>query len=55
MGDRITVSADDYGRDQIAGELVYASANEVVIRRESERTGEVMVHFPRVGFIVIKV
>jgi glutathione S-transferase len=54
VNDRVRVSADDYGRDPIEGALVYACANEVVIRRESERTGEVMVHFPRVGFIVTK-
>jgi glutathione S-transferase len=54
VGQKVFVMADDYGRDPIAGELVAASAQEVVIRRSSERTGEVMVHFPRAGFIVGK-
>jgi glutathione S-transferase len=54
VGDKVKVMADDYGRDPIAGEIVHASAGEIVIRRQSERTGEVMVHFPRVGFIVLR-
>ena len=53
-GDKVTVMADDYGRDPIAGEIVNVSPQEIVIRRHHERTGEVMVHFPRVGFIVVR-
>ena len=54
VGDKVKVMADDYGRDPISGEIVFASAGEIVVRRKSDETGEVMVHFPRVGFIVIK-
>jgi glutathione S-transferase len=53
-GDRITVMADDYGRDPIAGELVSSSAQHIAIRREDPRVGDVVVHFPRAGFLVIK-
>lgn len=53
-GDAVTVMADDYGRDPIAGTLVSSSAQHVAIRREHERTGEVVVHFPRAGFLVIR-
>ncbi|MBE7210737.1 MAG: glutathione S-transferase family protein [Gluconacetobacter diazotrophicus] len=51
-GTRVTVTADDTGRDPIAGVLVAASHEEVVIRREDERVGTVHLHFPRVGFDV---
>ncbi|MBE7213089.1 MAG: glutathione S-transferase family protein, partial [Gluconacetobacter diazotrophicus] len=51
-GTRVTVTADDTGRDPIAGVLVAASNEEVVIRREDERVGAVHLHFPRVGFDV---
>src|SRR3569832_17203 len=51
-GDRVTVSADDYGRDPIAGTLVFANAHEIAIRREAPEVGEVVVHFPRAGFWV---
>lgn len=53
-GDNISMMADDYGRDPIAGELVSSSAQHIAIRREDPRIGEVVVHFPRAGFLVIK-
>jgi hypothetical protein len=49
----VTVSADDYGRDPIAGEIVFLNAHEIAIRRHDEKLGEVVVHFPRAGFNVV--
>ena len=51
-GDKVKVSADDYGRDQIAGELVFSNAHEIAIRRSDPAVGDVVVHFPRAGFVV---
>ena len=51
-GDRVTVSADDYGRDPIEGTLVAANAHRVVIAREDPALGALQIHFPRVGYIV---
>jgi glutathione S-transferase len=51
-GDAVLVSADDYGRDPIAGRLVSASARRIVIAREAEGLGLVNVHFPRVGYLL---
>jgi len=53
-GDRVTVMADDYGRDPIAGELVSSSAQHIALKRSDPRIGEVVVHFPRAGFLVMK-
>jgi glutathione S-transferase len=53
-GDAITVMADDYGRDPISGTLVSSSSQHVALRREHDRVGEVVVHFPRAGFLVMK-
>lgn len=53
-GDRVTVMADDYGRDPIAGELVSSSAQHIAIKRSDPRVGDVVAHFPRVGFFVMK-
>lgn len=50
QGQPVTVSAVDYGVDPVAGTLVFQDAEEIVIRREDERAGEVQVHFPRFGF-----
>jgi glutathione S-transferase len=52
-GDRVVVSADDYGRDPITGTLVFANAHEIAIRREAPEVGEVVMHFPRAGFRVM--
>ena len=52
-GDEITVMADDYGRDPIRGTLVSSAAQHVAIRRQHEAVGEVVVHFPRAGYLVV--
>ncbi|HEV7734918.1 MAG TPA: glutathione S-transferase family protein [Candidatus Binatia bacterium] len=51
-GMQVTVTADDYGFDPVAGELVTASAHEVAVRRRDPSLGDVVVHFPRIGFRV---
>ena len=53
-GDRVTVTPDDYGFDPVAGAVVSASASEIAIARRDERVGDVVVHFPRVGFHVAR-
>ncbi len=51
-GDRVNVAADDYGRDPIEGEIVFANAHEIAILRSDSQVGAVAVHFPRAGFAV---
>ena len=51
-GMRVSVVPDDTGRDPVEGELLASSAQEIAIRREDPQVGEVVVHFPRAGFIV---
>lgn len=53
-GDQVTVSAIDYGVDPVEGELVFSGREEMILRREDERAGVVHVHFPRLGFQVVK-
>jgi hypothetical protein len=52
-GDRIKVFPEAYGRDPVAGELVYADTHEIALRRTDERAGELVVHFPREGYITL--
>jgi glutathione S-transferase len=52
VGDSVEVSASDYGREPVVGELVAASAGEIAVLRHDPRAGEVVVHFPRFGFQV---
>lgn len=54
-GDRVGELPDDYGRDPVVGELVAHPAQEIALRREDARVGEVVVHFPRAGFMVVPV
>ena len=51
-GDKVFVAPDDYGRIEVAGEIVSLSAQHIAIKRRDERAGEVVVHFPRIGFTV---
>jgi hypothetical protein len=51
-GQRVTVTPDDYGKVPVAGELVTLQLQEVAVRRIDERAGEVIVHFPRIGYVV---
>lgn len=53
-GEPVVVSADDYGRDPIAGTLVAASAERIVLSRETPELGRIQVHFPRAGYMVGK-
>jgi glutathione S-transferase len=52
-GKQVTVAADDYGRDAVTGLLVGSSEHHVSIRRNDSRAGQVVVHFPRIGFSVL--
>jgi glutathione S-transferase len=49
-GAAVTVSADDYGRDPIAGTLVAVNASRIVIAREDPALGRIHVHTPRMGY-----
>jgi glutathione S-transferase len=53
-GDQVAVAPDDYGKDPVAGELITLSVQEVAIRRTHPRVGTVVVHFPRIGYRIVR-
>ncbi len=53
IGEKVAVAPDDYGKVEVLGEIVSLSAQHVAISRVDERAGEIVVHFPRAGFLVI--
>jgi glutathione S-transferase len=54
-GDRIEVAPDDYAReDVVRGELVRSSALDVALLRRDHDLGEIVQHFPRLGFVIVK-
>lgn len=54
VGDAVSVSAVDYGVDPVFGTLANAEPDAFSVRRRDERVGEVVVHFPRIGFRIRK-
>ncbi len=50
LGDEVTITPIDTGCDPVGGELVLAMRDELAVRRFDDRVGELIVHFPRIGF-----
>ena len=55
LGTMVRIRADDYGKDPIEGELIFVEAEEIAIRRHDPRVGEIVVHFPRLGYDVRRI
>ncbi len=53
-GDAVSVVPDDYGFDPVAGELVFSTVHEVAVHRHDPALGDIVVHFPRIGFRVTR-
>ena len=49
-GSRIRVATEDFARDPVEGEVVYATRDAIALRREDPEVGRVHVHFPRLGY-----
>ncbi|PLW81554.1 glutathione S-transferase family protein [Kineobactrum sediminis] len=54
VGTEVTVTPEDYGAVPVTGELVRLTHEDIALRRRDERAGEVVVHFPRLGYRVEK-
>jgi len=52
VGDRVAVFADEFVKTEIVGEIESLSVEQVAIRRTDPTVGEVVVHFPRAGYVV---
>ena len=46
----VRIRADDYGRDPVEGVLVFIDTTEIALRRHDDKVGEIVVHFPRLGY-----
>src|ERR1700761_7144433 len=53
VGDRVEVVPDDYGKVRVAGEIVALSPQHIAIRRRDPKAEDIVVHFPRAGFLVL--
>jgi hypothetical protein len=54
-GDLVEVVPDDYGKIKVRGEIVALSPQHIAIRRRDPHAGEIVIHFPRAGFLVLPV
>src|SRR6476469_1845635 len=52
-GDQVQVMPDDYGKIGVRGEIVALSSQHIAIRRHDPIAGEIVVHFPRAGLVVL--
>jgi glutathione S-transferase len=52
LGTVIAIRPEEYRTEEVVGEVVFLDQNEMAIRRTDERAGEVVVHFPRIGYAV---
>ncbi|USG62327.1 glutathione S-transferase family protein [Sneathiella marina] len=51
-GEQVTITPNDSGRIPVTGNLVTLTTQEVAIRHTNDIVGEVIIHFPRAGFIL---
>jgi glutathione S-transferase len=51
-GQKVSVTPDDTGKVPVAGVLVGLTSDRISIARNDPRVGDVVVHFPRAGFII---
>lgn len=54
-GTQVTVTPSDYAEVPVAGELVGTTRQSVSIRRQDPQVGEVVVHFPKIGYEIERV
>ena len=50
VGTQVRIRAADYGRDVVTGALAFIDEDEIAIERCDDRLGEIVVHFPRLGY-----
>ena len=51
-GETVSVIAEDKVPEAVVGEVAAFTRERVSIRRSDDQVGEVVVHFPRVGYVV---
>lgn len=54
VGDRVAVLPEEIGSGAVVGELLPSTVHEIAIRRRGPRAGELVVHFPREDYLVVR-
>jgi glutathione S-transferase len=53
-GDRVAVLPEEPGSGAVVGELLPSDVHEIRIARRGERAGDLVVHFPREDYLVVR-
>ena len=52
LGSQVTVAAESFGTETTQGQLIGASRTRYTLKRQDPRAGSVLVHFPRIGYVL---
>lgn len=52
LGNEVAIRPDDYVTDAVSGRLVQVDRDDIALLRHDEILGEVVLHFPRVGYSI---
>ena len=52
LGSQVMVGTEDRVPEPVAGELVISTGSEIAVRRQTDDLGELVVHFPRLGYYI---
>ena len=52
VGTCVAIKPDDYGQEVTSGEIAWVSDDEIAVTRQDDDVGAVMVHYPRLGYVV---
>jgi hypothetical protein len=52
LGSKVAIRPEDYGLEWVEGELVYADAEQLALKRHDAQVGEVVVLVPRSRYVV---
>ena len=50
LGTRVAIRPEEYKTDEVEGDLVFIDDDEFAVYRDDPSVGDVVVHFPRVGY-----
>ena len=54
LGDEVEVMPSDYGFEPVRGVLVQVGPNHIAVRHHNEVAGNMVDHFPRIGYLIRK-
>lgn len=54
VGQTIAIRPDDYGQEETVGEIAWVTAEAVAIKREDAQCGALLVHYPRLGYVITR-